>query len=276
MNKFMKINITKKISLANDLPLSVIAGPCVIESRKQAFDLAEKLKEICSKEKINFIFKASYDKANRSSLNSFRGPGIDDGLKILSEIKKEFNIPVLTDVHCTHDVEKVAKVVDIIQIPAFLCRQTDLVVECAKTGLPVNVKKGQFLAPEDMVQVINKISKFNNKISLTERGASFGYRNLVVDYRAIEIMKQFGYPVIFDATHSVQKPGGLGTSSGGDRQFVFPLAKAACAVGVSALFMEVHQNPNKALSDGANSVDLKTFKSILNHTKKIDCLVKGL
>ena len=276
MNKFMKINITKKISLANDLPLSVIAGPCVIESRKQAFDLAEKLKEICSKEKINFIFKASYDKANRSSLNSFRGPGIDDGLKILSEIKKEFNIPVLTDVHCTHDVEKVAKVVDIIQIPAFLCRQTDLVVECAKTGLPVNVKKGQFLAPEDMVQVINKISKFNNKISLTERGASFGYRNLVVDYRAIEIMKQFGYPVIFDATHSVQKPGGLGTSSGGDRQFVFPLAKAACAVGVSALFMEVHQNPNKALSDGANSVDLKTFKSILNQTKKIDYLVKGL
>lgn len=276
MNKFMKINITKKISLANDLSLSVIAGPCVIESRKQAFDLAEKLKEICSKEKINFIFKASYDKANRSSLNSFRGPGIDDGLKILSEIKKEFNIPVLTDVHCTHDVEKVAKVVDIIQIPAFLCRQTDLVVECAKTGLPVNVKKGQFLAPEDMVQVINKIYKFNNKISLTERGASFGYRNLVVDYRAIEIMKQFGYPVIFDATHSVQKPGGLGTSSGGDRQFVFPLAKAACAVGVSALFMEVHQNPNKALSDGANSVDLKTFKSILNHTKKIDCLVKGL
>ena len=274
MNKFKKINITNKISLANNLPLSVIAGPCVIESRKQVFDLAKKLKDICLKEKINFVFKASYDKANRSSLNSFRGPGIDDGLKILAEVKKEFNVPVLTDVHCTHDVEKVAQVVDIIQIPAFLCRQTDLVVECAKTGLPVNVKKGQFLAPEDMVQVINKISKFNNKISLTERGASFGYRNLVVDYRSIEIMKQFGYPVIFDATHSVQKPGGLGTSSGGDRQFVFPLAKAACAVGVSALFMEVHQNPNKALSDGANSVDLKMFKSILNQTKKIDNLVK--
>ena len=156
-----------------------------------------------------------------------------------------------------------------------MCRQTDLVVECAKTGLPVNVKKGQFLAPEDMIQVINKISKFNNKISLTERGASFGYRNLVVDYRSIEIMKQFGYPVIFDATHSVQKPGGLGTASGGDRQFVLPLAKAACAVGVSALFIETHQNPDKALSDGANSVDLKMFKSMINQAIKIDKLIKG-
>ena len=275
MNKFIKINITKKISLANNLPLSIIAGPCVIESRKQAFDLAKKLKEICLKEKINFIFKASYDKANRSSINSFRGPGIVDGLKILREIKEKLNIPVLTDVHCTHDVEKVAQVADIIQIPAFLCRQTDLVVECAKTGLPVNVKKGQFLAPEDMAQVINKISKFNNKISLTERGASFGYRNLVVDYRAIEIMKQFGYPVIFDATHSVQKPGGLGTASGGDRQYVLPLAKAASAVGVSSLFVEVHQNPDKALSDGANSVDLNMFKVMIKQIKKIDKLVKG-
>ena len=271
----MKINITKKIGLANNLPLSVIAGPCVIESRKQAFDLAKKLKDICSQEKINFIFKASYDKANRSSINSFRGPGLVEGLKILGDIKKELKVPVLTDVHCTHDVEAVAKVVDIIQIPAFLCRQTDLVVECAKTGLPVNVKKGQFLAPEDMVQVINKISKFNNKISLTERGASFGYRNLVVDYRSIEIMKQFGYPVIFDATHSVQRPGGLGTASGGDRQYVLPLAKAASAIGVSALFVEVHQNPDKALSDGANSVDLKMFKTMINQTKKIDKLVKG-
>ncbi len=275
MNKFIKINITKRISLANNLPLSVIAGPCVIESRRQVFDLAKKIKDICLKKKINFIFKASYDKANRSSINSFRGPGLIEGLKILGEIKKELKVPVLTDVHCTHDVEKVAQVVDIIQIPAFLCRQTDLVVECAKTGLPVNVKKGQFLAPEDMAQVVNKISKFNNKISLTERGASFGYRNLVVDYRSIEIMKQFGYPVIFDATHSVQKPGGLGTASGGDRQYVLPLAKAASAVGVSALFVEVHQNPDKALSDGANSVDLDMFKSMIRQTKKIDNLVKG-
>ena len=275
MNKFMKINITKKITLANNLPLSVIAGPCVIESKKQAFDLAKNLKDICLKEKINFIFKASYDKANRSSINSFRGPGLVEGLKILGEIRKELNIPVLTDVHCTHDVERVAQVVDVIQIPAFLCRQTDLVVECAKTGLPVNVKKGQFLAPEDMVQVINKILKFNNKISITERGASFGYRNLVVDYRAIEIMKQFGYPVIFDATHSVQKPGGFGTASGGDRQYVLPLAKAASAIGVSALFVEVHKNPEKALSDGANSIDLNMFKLMINQTKKIDKLVKG-
>ena len=275
MNKFMKINITEKITLANNLPLSVIAGPCVIESKKQAFDLAKNLKDICLKEKINFIFKASYDKANRSSINSFRGPGLVEGLKILGEIRKELNIPVLTDVHCTHDVERVAQVVDVIQIPAFLCRQTDLVVECAKTGLPVNVKKGQFLAPEDMVQVINKILKFNNKISITERGASFGYRNLVVDYRAIEIMKQFGYPVIFDATHSVQKPGGFGTASGGDRQYVLPLAKAASAIGVSALFVEVHKNPEKALSDGANSIDLNMFKLMINQTKKIDKLVKG-
>lgn len=275
MNKFTKVKINKNIILANNFPLSVIAGPCVIESRKSAFDLAKKLKEICLKEKIKFIFKASYDKANRSSIDSYRGPGIDEGLDILAEIKKTLNVPVLTDVHCAKDVEKVAKVVDIIQIPAFLCRQTDLVVECAKSGIPVNVKKGQFLAPEDMIQVVNKIKKYNNKISLTERGATFGYRNLVVDYRSVEIMKQFGYPVIFDATHSVQRPGGLGTKSGGDRQFVLPLAKAASAVGISALFIETHQNPDKALSDGANSVDLKMFKEMIKQTVKIDKIVKG-
>lgn len=271
----MKININKKISLANNLPLSVIAGPCVIESKKQAFEIAKVLKDICGELKINYIFKASYDKANRSSINSFRGPGIDEGLDILAEIKDTYKLPVLTDVHCTHDVEKVAKIVDIIQIPAFLCRQTDLVVACAKTGLPVNVKKAQFLSPEDMGQVINKMKPFTNKISLTERGTSFGYKNLVVDYRSLEIMKDFGCPVIFDATHSVQRPGGLGTSSGGDRQYVLPLAKAACAVGVSALFIEVAKNPAKALSDGANSVDFKMFKNMLNQVTKIDKLVKG-
>ena len=201
---------------------------------------------------------------------------MEEGLDILNEIKEKLNLPVLTDVHCTKDVQAVAQVADIIQIPAFLCRQTDLVVECAKTGLPVNVKKGQFLAPEDMQQIINKIKKFNNKISLTERGASFGYRNLVVDFRSLEIMKQFLYPVIFDATHSVQRPGGLGTSSGGDRQFVLPLAKAATAIGVSALFLEVHENPKKALSDGANSVDIKMFKDLLKQVKQIDNLVKGI
>ena len=272
--KNVKINIKKQFEIANNLPLSIIAGPCVIESRKQTFDLAKQLKDICLKEKINFIFKASYDKANRSSIDSYRGPGIKNGLLILKEIKEKLNVPILTDVHCTKDVQPVADVADIIQVPAFLCRQTDLVVACAKTGIPVNVKKGQFLAPEDMQQVINKIRKFNNKISLTERGVSFGYRNLVVDFRSIEIMKQFGYPVIFDATHSVQRPGGFGTSSAGDRQFVLPLAKAASAVGVAALFLEVHQNPNKALSDGANSIDIKTFKNLIKQVKQIDFLVK--
>lgn len=276
MNRNIKIKLKNGIVISNDSPLSIIAGPCVIESKSQTFELAKKLKDICSKANINFIFKASYDKANRSSINSYRGPGIDEGLEILAEIKSKLNLPVLTDVHCTHDVKKVAQVTDIIQIPAFLCRQTDLVVECAKSGLPVNVKKGQFLAPEDMIQVVNKIKSFNNNISLTERGVSFGYKNLVVDYRAIEIMKQFGYPVIFDATHSVQKPGGLGIASGGDRQYVLPLAKAACAVGVAALFMEVHQNPEKALSDGANSVNLNMFKDMLSKAIKIDKVAKGL
>lgn len=276
MNKDIKIKLKNSITISNNSPLSVITGPCVIESKKQTFDLAKKLKDICSKAKINFVFKASYDKANRSSINSYRGPGIDEGLDILAEIKKELKVPVLTDVHCCCDVKKVAQVVDIIQIPAFLCRQTDLVVECAKSGLPVNVKKGQFLAPEDMIQVVNKMKGFTNNISLTERGTSFGYRNLVVDYRAIEIMKQFRYPVIFDATHSVQRPGGLGFASGGDRQYVLPLAKAACAVGVAALFVEVHQNPEKALSDGANSVDLNMFKNMLNKVIKIDEIVKRI
>jgi 2-dehydro-3-deoxyphosphooctonate aldolase (KDO 8-P synthase) len=257
------------------LPVSVIAGPCVIESKKQAFETAVKLKQICNRLKVNFIFKASYDKANRSSINSFRGPGLEEGLSILKEIKETLNVPVLTDVHCCQDVSEVAKIVDIIQVPAFLCRQTDLIIACAKTQIPVNIKKGQFLAPEDCTQIINKIKAFkNNKISLTERGSSFGYRNLVVDFRSIEIMKETGYPVIFDATHSVQKPGGLGSVSGGDRQFVLSLAKAAVAVGVAALFLEVHKNPDKALSDGANSVDFKMFENILKEVIKIDKIVK--
>lgn len=273
MNKILKIK--NNITIANNLPVSVIAGPCVIESKKQAFETAVKLKQICNRLKVNFIFKASYDKANRSSINSFRGPGLEKGLSILKEIKEILNVPVLTDVHCCQDVNKVAKIVDIIQIPAFLCRQTDLIAACAKTQIPVNIKKGQFLAPEDCTQIINKMKAFkNNKISLTERGSSFGYRNLVVDFRSIEIMKQTGYPVIFDATHSVQKPGGLGSASGGDRQFVLPLAKAATAVGVAALFMEVHKNPSKALSDGANSVDFKMFENILKEIIKIDKIIK--
>lgn len=273
MNKILKIK--NNITIANNLPVSVIAGPCVIESKKQAFETAVKLKQICNRLKVNFIFKASYDKANRSSINSFRGPGLEEGLSILKEIKETLNVPVLTDVHCCQDVSEVAKIVDIIQVPAFLCRQTDLIIACAKTQIPVNIKKGQFLAPEDCTQIINKIKAFkNNKISLTERGSSFGYRNLVVDFRSIEIMKETGYPVIFDATHSVQKPGGLGSVSGGDRQFVLSLAKAAVAVGVAALFLEVHKNPDKALSDGANSVDFKMFENILKEVIKIDKIVK--
>lgn len=271
----IKVKISDKVALANDLPLSVIAGPCVIENRKETIELASKLKKICAGRNINFIFKASYDKANRSSIDSFRGLGIEEGLEILSEIKKKLNIPVLTDVHCVSEVNIAAQVVDVIQIPAFLCRQTDLVVACAKTGLPVNIKKGQFLAPEDMLQVLKKAKvSGNNKLTLTERGASFGYHNLVVDFRAIEIMKQFGYPVVFDATHSVQKPGGLGDKSGGDRQFVLPLAKAAAAVGVAAIFVEVHKNPQKALSDGANSIDLRMFKNMLDTVCKLDKAVK--
>lgn len=270
-----KIKITDKITLSNDNPFVVIAGPCVIESEKHALNLAKKLKKITSDLKIPFIFKASYDKANRSSVCSYRGPGIEEGLNILSKIKKELKVPVLTDIHTEEQALRVAKVVDIIQIPAFLSRQTDLIKACAQTGKPVNIKKGQFLAPEDMFNVVAKVEKFGNKkISLTERGASFGYHNLVVDFRGLEIMKQSGYPVIFDATHSVQLPGGKGNKSGGNREFALPLSKAAAAVGIAALFLEVHENPDKALSDGANSVDLNYFKKILIETKAIDKVVK--
>ena len=271
----IKVKVSDKVTLANNLPLSVIAGPCVIENRKETIELAKNLKKICDSQKVKFIFKASYDKANRSSIDSFRGLGIEEGLEILSEIKQTLKIPVLTDVHSVSEVNIVAKVVDMIQIPAFLCRQTDLIVACAKTGLPINIKKGQFLAPEDMNQVLKKAKvSGNNKLTLTERGASFGYHNLVVDFRSIEIMKQFGYPVIFDATHSVQKPGGLGDKSGGDRQFVLPLAKAATAIGISALFVEVHKNPKRALSDGANSIDLNMFKNMLEIVCKLDNIAK--
>jgi 2-dehydro-3-deoxyphosphooctonate aldolase (KDO 8-P synthase) len=225
--------------------------------------------------KVPFIFKASYDKANRSSVNSYRGPGIEKGLQILAKIKKELKVPVLTDVHEQEQAALAAEAVDILQIPAFLSRQTDLIKACAKTGKPVNIKKGQFLAPQDIFNVIKKCEYYGNKnISLTERGASFGYNNLVVDFRAIEIMKQSGYPVIFDATHSVQLPGGAGNKSSGQREFVLPLAKAAAATGIAALFLEVHPNPDKALSDGANSVNLKYFEEILKRAKALDEVIK--
>ena len=270
-----KINIGKNITLSNNLPAVLIAGPCVIESEKHALGLAAKLKKICAEMKVPFIFKASYDKANRSSISSYRGPGIEEGLKILAKIKKQLNLPVVTDVHTEEQAKIVAETVDMIQIPAFLSRQTDLIKACALTGKPVNIKKGQFLAPEDMINAVKKAESFgNDKISLTERGVSFGYHNLVVDFRGIEIMKNTGYPVIFDATHSVQLPGGQGTKSGGNREFVMPLTKAACAVGVSAVFLETHEYPDKALSDGANSVDLKYLKNILKQATAIDKAVK--
>ena len=242
----------------------VIAGPCVIENEDICIEVAEKLSDICKELGINYIFKASFDKANRSSVNSFRGIGFERGLEVLTKIKNKYNLQVTTDVHETYQIQGIAKVVDIIQIPAFLCRQTDLLVEAGKSGKIVNVKKGQFLSGFDMKNVILKIESTGNKnIILTERGNSFGYNNLVVDMRNISIMKRFGYPVVFDATHSVQIPGGMGSYSGGDREFVYPLAKAAVAAGVNGIFMEVHPEPEKALCDGPNSVELKNVEKII-------------
>jgi 2-dehydro-3-deoxyphosphooctonate aldolase (KDO 8-P synthase) len=270
-----RVKIGKNIVLANDKPFVVIAGPCVIESQEHALTLAANLKAITQELKVPFIFKASYDKANRSSSCSYRGPGIEEGLKILAKIKKELNLPIITDVHTESQAGRVAEIVDFLQIPAFLSRQTDLIRACALTHKPTNIKKGQFLAPEDMFNVVKKMESFGNKkLSLTERGACFGYHNLVVDFRGLEIMKQTGYPVIFDATHSVQLPGGHGTCSGGNIEFIAPLSKAAAAVGVAALFLEVHENPNKALSDGANSLNLKCFKQLLKDIKTIDGVIK--
>ncbi|GHT51148.1 2-dehydro-3-deoxyphosphooctonate aldolase [Endomicrobiia bacterium] len=270
-----RVKIGKNIVLANNKPFVVIAGPCVIESEKHALTLAANLKTITNKLKVSFIFKASYDKANRSSGCSYRGPGIEEGLKILAKIKKDLNLPVITDVHTEIQAPSAAKIVDFLQIPAFLSRQTDLIKACALTGKPINIKKGQFLAPEDMFNVVKKAESFGSKnLSLTERGASFGYHNLVVDFRGLEIMKQTGYPVIFDATHSVQLPGGQGTCSGGNVEFIAPLSKAAAAVGVAALFLEVHENPDKALSDGANSFNLRYFEQLLKDIKNIDRVIK--
>lgn len=252
-------------------PLCLIAGPCVIEDEASTLKAAESLKEITSRLSIPFIFKSSYDKANRSSVSSYRGPGLTKGLEILSKVKETFGIPVLSDVHRFEEIAPASEVLDCLQIPAFLCRQTDFVVEVAKTGKAVNVKKGQFLAPWDMKNVVEKIeSTGNNNILLTERGASFGYNNLVVDFRSLPIMRSFGYPVVFDATHSVQLPGGKGTSSGGQREFVGDLARAAVAVGVDAVFMEVHENPDKAFCDGPNSIALKELLELLGRLKAIE------
>lgn len=257
-----------------NLPV-IIAGPCVIENEDITFYTAEKLKEICSTVGLPFIFKSSYDKANRTSLSSYRGPGIDRGLKILSDIKAKFDIPVISDVHSIDEVKPASEVLDVMQIPAFLCRQTDLILEASKTGKPVNIKKGQFLAPWDVKNIIDKfVSTGNKNLFITERGTSFGYNNLVVDFRAFPIMRSFGCPVIFDVTHSLQLPGGQGSSSGGQREFAEPFARAAVAVGIDGLFMEVHPEPDKALCDGPNMIELSDLKRMLNTIKAICDLLK--
>ncbi len=253
----------------------LIAGPCVIEGEKFALDCAASLKKITGNLGIPFIFKSSYDKANRTSVDSYRGPGFSSGLEILKKIKHKLNIPVISDVHCRSEVEQAAGVLDIIQIPALLSRQTGLLIAAARTGKPVNVKKGQFLAPWDMRNVISKLVSCGNKnVIITERGVCFGYNNLVSDMRALSILSQFGYPVVFDATHSVQLPGAGNGVSSGQRGFVASLARAAVAVGVAGLFLEVHPNPDKARCDGPNMINFRQLKKLLKQVKKIDKLVK--
>jgi 2-dehydro-3-deoxyphosphooctonate aldolase (KDO 8-P synthase) len=258
-------------------PLFLIAGPCVVESRDLALDTAGELKEICARLGIPFIYKSSYDKANRTSIKSFRGMGMDKGLKILDEVRKKIRVPVLTDVHEIDEIADVAAAVDVLQTPAFLCRQTDFICAVAATGKPVNIKKGQFLAPGDMKNVVEKAKSASgkNNILVCERGVSFGYNNLVSDMRSLMIMRDTGCPVVFDATHSVQLPGGQGASSGGQREFVPVLARAAVASGIAGLFMETHPHPEKALSDGPNAWPLPLMKTLLETLKALDAMVKG-
>jgi len=260
-----------------DRPLFLIAGPCVVESRQMAFDTAGALKELTSELGIPFIYKSSYDKANRSSGTSYRGPGMDEGLEILADVRRQLNVPVLTDVHTAEEAPRVAAVVDVLQTPAFLCRQTDFIHAVAATGKPVNIKKGQFLAPGDMKNVVAKAKEANggaDTIMVCERGVSFGYNNLVSDMRSLAIMRETNCPVVFDATHSVQLPGGQGTKSGGQREFVPVLARAAVASGVAGLFMETHPDPAVALSDGPNAWPLGKMKTLLATLREIDALVK--
>src|SRR5271163_109457 len=264
------------IRFGANAPLFLIAGPCVIESEAHATAMAEKLGAIAAELKIPYIFKASYDKANRSSVSSFRGPQLEEGLRILAKIEKHTGLPILTDVHDVSQVGPVAEVCDILQIPAFLCRQTDLLAAAGRTGRAVNVKKGQFISPWEMSNAAEKIfSTGNEKIILTERGTSFGYQNLVVDMRSFPIMKKFGYPVVFDVTHSVQLSGGAGKSSGGQPEFIEPLARAGTAAGIDGLFLEVHDNPAKALSDGTNALPLAELPGLLGKLKQIAVLVRG-
>ncbi len=270
----IKFKIGNFFEIGKSCPLFLIAGPCVIEGELRTLKTAEFLIKIIKELGINFIFKSSYDKANRSSLKSYRGPGLKEGLKILKKVKEEFNVPVLSDVHRFEEIAPASEVLDVLQIPAFLCRQTDLILEVAKTTKVVNVKKGQFISPWDVKNIIDKIlSTGNNKIIITERGTTFGYNNLVVDFRAFPIMRSFGFPVVYDATHSIQKPGGLGDKSGGDRDMIPYLLKAAVACGVDGVFMEVHEDPELALCDGPNSLKLSDLKRLMEKIIAIDKIV---
>ena len=264
------------VTLGNDLPLAIIAGPCQMESRQHALEMAGALKEMSGKLGVGLIYKTSYDKANRTSLKGVRGVGLEDSLAVFAEIRDKLGMPVLTDVHEREHCARVANAVDVLQIPAFLCRQTDLLLAAGETGLAVNIKKGQFLAPWEMKNCVDKVDSTGNlRTFVTERGASFGYNTLVSDMRALPIMARTGHPVVFDATHSVQQPGGQGASSGGQREFVETLARAAVAVGVAGLFIETHQDPDRAPSDGPNMVPLSQFEALVARLQAIDALVKG-
>jgi len=264
-----------EIRIGKGNPLVLIGGPCVIENEEITFTTAQKLKEVCDRLGISLIFKSSFDKANRTSGSSFRGPGIDQGLKILSEVKKRFSIPVISDIHAVDEVRPASEVLDALQIPAFLCRQTDLILSSSRTGKPVNVKKGQFLAPWDVKHIIEKFTSTGNQnLLLTERGTSFGYNNLIVDFRGFSVIRSFGYPMLFDVTHSLQLPGGEGRSSGGQREFAPSLARAAVATGVDGLFVEVHPDPMKALSDASTMIPLNEIEGLLQQTKTLHDMVR--
>jgi 2-dehydro-3-deoxyphosphooctonate aldolase (KDO 8-P synthase) len=272
MGKIVKIG---DIVFGGGKPFVLIAGPCVIEDKKTVMTIAQKLVDVTLRLRVPFIFKASFDKANRTSLKAFRGPGLKKGLAVLAEVKKQFNVPILTDIHSPQQASEIAQVADVLQIPAFLCRQTDLLVAAARTKKVVNIKKGQFMAPWDMKEVAKKVADSgNNNILLTDRGSSFGYNTLVSDFRGLAIMRDLGYPVIFDATHSVQQPGGRGTTSGGQSEFVPLLSRAAIAAGCDGIFMEVHTDPKSAKSDGPNMIDVNELQSLLVDLIAIDTIVK--
>jgi 2-dehydro-3-deoxyphosphooctonate aldolase (KDO 8-P synthase) len=275
IDKVREVKITDTITVGNS-EIFLIAGPCVIESEDLVMEVAGKMKEITEKLGIKYVFKASFDKANRTSINSFRGPGLEKGLEILSRVKSKYNLPIATDIHEPWQCKEASKVIDILQIPAFLCRQTDLLIAAAETGKAVNIKKGQFLAPWDMKNVIKKFEEVGNpNIMLCERGTTFGYNNLVVDMRALLEMRKLGYPIVFDATHSVQIPGGQGETTGGNREYVYPLMRSAAAIGIDGIFAEVHPDPDNAMSDGPNMLRLDKIEDVLKSVKKFDDIVKN-